>query len=129
MTTASFPFQNPPTANLPGLHLVVGRFFLDTDGADTPEVISGKGYTVARNGPGDYRVTFGRKVKIITFVANVASASPTLVVGHKPISDSNNYVDVLTSDFDGNLADGTQDGEMIDFIAVVMSPATSLPDV
>jgi hypothetical protein len=129
LTTASFPFQNAPTANLPGLHMVVGRFKPNTDGSNTPEVISGKGYTVARQNTGIYRVTFARKVRVMTFVANIGAPSPTLVPGHKAIADANNYVDVTLADFDGNLSDAAQDTELVDFIAMVMSPATGHPDV
>ncbi len=128
MTTASFPFANPPTTNLPGLHLMAGRVLLDDDGSNNPTIVSGKGYTIAYVSTGLYRLTFARKVKVITFVANIGAPSPTLVVGHKAIADANNYVDITLSDFDGNLADPAQDSELLDFIAVVMSPATSHPD-
>lgn len=127
MTTASFPLQNPPKCNLPDTHIVAGRFVTNATGNNDPAIVSGKGYTVARQETGVFRVTFNRKVKVITLVANVAQPSPLFTCHHKEIEDANNYVDVVMTDYTGTEDDGNQNTEMIDFIAVVML-TTSLPD-
>lgn len=128
MTTASFPFCNPPTTNLPGLHLVAGRFKLDS-GSEVPEVVRGKGFTVSRVNDGIFRVTFNRTVKVITFIAQVAQPDPRITCHHKDIADDVNTVDVVVTDYEGAEVDGTEDIEFVDFIAVVMAPATSMPHV
>jgi hypothetical protein len=127
MPSASFPMCNSPKMNLPDTEIIAGRYLIDSDGNETPEVVSGKGFTVSEVSSGITRVTFNRKVKIIAFFPNVAQTSPVLIVHHKPLDDDNNYVDVVTTDYGGNLSAASQDTEMIDFIAVVML-TTSLPD-
>ena len=121
MPSASFPAYGQQTGNLPNLHFVVGRFILDTDGADTPEIVAGKGFTVTRQGTGIYRVTFNKQVKLVSIIPTIFAPSPSLVASHKAINNDNNYVDITTADYDGNLADGAQDVEGVDFVAVVMT--------
>jgi hypothetical protein len=126
MTTLSFPFCKGPTANLPGLHLICGRILLDDA---TPTVSSGKGFTVAKTATGRYTITINREVKIICALGFLAKATGSDTWLRKPIWDAAvegaNKVEFATEDEQGTLENGV--GE-VEFIIVVMAPATSHPD-
>jgi hypothetical protein len=128
MTTESFPFKNPPTANLPGLHLVAGRILLD---ATTPTVSSGKGFTVAKTATGRYTITFNRTVKVIATVAMLAEATGGDTTLRKPVWHTDvegaSKVEFATEDEDGLLENAASTAE-IEFICVVMAPVTGHPD-
>jgi hypothetical protein len=128
MTTSSFPFCNSPTANLPGLHLVAGRILLD---ATTPTVSSGKGFTVEKTATGRYTITFNRTVKVIATVGMLAQATASDTKLRKPVWNESvegaNMVEFATEDEEGVLEDAASTAE-IEFISVVMAPATGHPD-
>lgn len=128
MTTASFPFYRGATANLPGLHFVVGRILLD---ATTPTVSSGKGFTVAKTDTGRYTITLNRTVKVICALGFLAQATGSDTKLRKPVWDAAvegaNKVEFATEDEEGTLEDAASTAE-VEFIIVCMAPATSLPD-
>lgn len=128
MTTNSFPFMNPPTANLAGLHLVAGRILLD---ATTPTVSSGKGFTVAKTATGRYTITFNRTVKVIATVGMLAQATASDTKLRKPVwasgTEGASKVEFATEDEEGVLEDAASTAE-IEFICVLQAPNTSLVD-
>lgn len=128
MTTASFPFGNPPTCNLPGLHFVVGRMVLHST---TPTIASGKGFTVSKAATGRYRITLNRTAKIICAVGFFAKATGSDFQLRKTVWDEAvegaNIVEFATEDGTGSLEDA-QDTDQVEFIIVCMSPVTSHPD-
>lgn len=128
MTTASFPFCNPPTTNLPGLHLVAGRVLLD---ATTPTISSGKGFTVSKINTGRYGITLNKPAKIIASLGMLAQATGSDTKLRKPVWDANNegayLVEFATEDEEGTLEDAASTAEL-EFLIVCMSPNTSLPD-
>lgn len=128
MTTSSFPFCNPPTMNLPGLHLVAGRILLD---ATTPTVSSGKGFTVAKTATGRYTIDLNRQVKIIASLGQLAEATGSDTKLRKPVWDAAvegvSKVEFATEDEEGTLEDAASTAEL-EFLIVCMAPATSMPD-
>ncbi len=127
MPTASFPYCNPPTTNLPSLHLIAGRILLD---ATTPAVSSGKGFTVAKTATGRYTITLNKVCKIIASIGMLAQATSSDTKLRKPVWHENvegaQMVEFATEDEDGLLEDAASTAEIEFIIAVMLT--TSLPD-
>ena len=123
MTTLSFPIQNPTTANLSDLHLVVGRVLLDST---TPTVSAGKGFTVSKIATGRYKVTLNKKVRPIVAFGLLAKATGEAVFLCKPVLVADdNFVEFRVENSSGSNVDAAVTDELEFMIAVMRT--TSLP--
>lgn len=126
MTTKSFPQVGQLTANLPDIHMVIGR--IKTDASAT--IQSGKGFTSDKFATGQFRVTLNKTVKIIATTALLGTAgSEARYLCKSPYAsnvEGNNEVIFQTIDGSGSLADPST-GDIIEFCIFVMT-VTGLPD-
>lgn len=106
-----------PKTNMKEMVIIAGTIVTENT---TPTIAAGKGFTVAKNGTGHYRITFNRKVpRIIAAVGQYSNTTTPRLLKKVAHTEGNNYVEFVFEDTSGSAAEpGVTD--QLEFIVIGM---------
>jgi hypothetical protein len=124
MATESFPEYGRTWSTLPETITIPGRIVTHNT---TPTIAAGKGFKVAKNGTGVYKITLNKKMgRIISAVGIYCNEGTARILKKKKRTDGDNFVEFL---FENTSGAATEPGATDEFEFVIVAMRIKLPQV